>query len=354
MNNTRDRLLIFIAVIALLYVARTVLIPLCYGLLLAIVLYPMVSRLERKGVGRVLAITAALSIVIILFSAIVLVLVWQFNAFRAQLPAMQEGSTGLVGSLLDHIRRTIDPLPQSGIDRWEAMLTVVPDGVSGYVFKVADAVFGMVFNLFIIPIITVLLLLDRRRYVSVLSAAVGATLRPHLPDILNRSVHSFAAFIIGTAKVYLIVGVLNSIGLTLLGVENAVFFGMLSAFMTIIPYIGIVISSLLPMSAVWLATGNVWYPLGVVAVYGVVQYLEANLIFPKVVGQQLHVNTLASIAIVLFGAILWGVSGMILLLPFMAILRIVASEVPSMRAIEILLGTAPPDQAGSSPQGLEK
>lgn len=345
--HIRDRLLIVMAVIALLYVGRTVLVPLCYSLLLAMVLYPIVARLERKGVPRALAIGAGLSIVVTLFSAIVAVLVWQMDAFLAHLPALEQSAPGVLGELLVRVQRTMDLMPAEGIGGWEAILSTLPEGTGSVLLKALDAVFGMVFNLFIIPIITVLLLLDRSRYVSVLSELVGASLRPALPDILQRSVHSFAAFITGTVKVYLIVGVLNSIGLALLGVENAIFFGMLSAFMTIIPYIGIVISSLLPMSVAWLSTGSIWHPLGVVVVYAAVQYLEANLIFPRVVGHQLHVNTLASIVIVLLGAVLWGVSGMILLLPFMAIVRIVAAEVPSMRAIEHLLGHERATRSGS-------
>ena len=80
---------------------------------------------------------------------------------------------------------------------------------------------------------------------------------------------------------------------------NAILFGMLTALLTIIPYVGILLSALLPMSVAWITTGNIWSPIGVVAVFGVVQYLEANLIFPKVVGAQLGLNTLASIVIVL-------------------------------------------------------
>jgi predicted PurR-regulated permease PerM len=348
MNNTRDRFLITTVVIALLYVGKAVFIPLSYSLLLAMVLYPMVSRLERRGLNRALSITAALSVVIVLFSGIVVLLMWQLHAFMVQLPALREGSSGMVTDLVELVQKTIHGTPQNSAARWEALLAVLPKGMGGFFLKAMDSLFGMVFNLFLIPILTALLLYDRRRYVVALSEFAGATLRPLWPDILHRSIHNFSAFIVGTAKVYLIVGVLNSLGLALLGVDHAIFFGMLSALMTIIPYVGIVISSLLPMSVAWIATGNVWSPLGVVAVYAVVQYLEANLIFPKVVGRQLHVNTLASIVIVLAGALLWGVSGMILLLPFMAILKIISSDVPSMRGIDLLLGDEDPSAPVSS------
>jgi predicted PurR-regulated permease PerM len=77
----------------------------------------------------------------------------------------------------------------------------------------------------------------------------------------------------------------------------------------------------------------------VVAIFAVVQYLEANIIFPKVVGQQLNLNTLAALMGILIGGLLWGVSGMVLVLPILGILRIISEEIPGLEALRIWLGT---------------
>ena len=150
----------------------------------------------------------------------------------------------------------------------------------------------------------------------------------------------------GMVKVYAIVGVLNTLGLLLLGVPNALLFGMLTALMTIIPYVGILLSSLLPITVAWMATGSIWSPIGVIAVFALVQYLEANIIFPKVVGTQLGLNTLASIVIVLAGALLWGVSGMILFLPYVSIVMIIGEDIPGWRPLILLLGRAQDRKGG--------
>jgi predicted PurR-regulated permease PerM len=100
---------------------------------------------------------------------------------------------------------------------------------------------------------------------------------------------------------------------------------------------GIVISALLPISVVWLQTGNVFYPLGVVAVFTVVQYLEANVIFPKVVGRQLDVSTLAVLVAIIAGGIIWGVAGMVLFIPFIAILKIISDNIEEWKPINLLL-----------------
>jgi predicted PurR-regulated permease PerM len=133
------------------------------------------------------------------------------------------------------------------------------------------------------------------------------------------------------------VGILNSIGLLALGVKHAILFGMLCSIMTIIPYVGIVVSALLPISVAWITTNSVWYPLGVIAVFSFVQYLEANVIFPKVVGTEIHVSTWATLVAIIAGGILWGVSGMILFIPFVAILKIVTDHIDEWKPLNSLL-----------------
>jgi len=114
-------------------------------------------------------------------------------------------------------------------------------------------------------------------------------------------------------------------------------YGMLCAVMTIIPYIGIFISALLPISVIWMDTGNILYPLGVIAVFTFVQYLEANVIFPKVVGTQLQVSTLAMLVAIIAGGIVWGVAGMVLFIPFVAILKILSDNIEELKPLNLLL-----------------
>ena len=141
----------------------------------------------------------------------------------------------------------------------------------------------------------------------------------------------------GLHIVYVIVGILNSIGLMALGIEHAILFGMLAAIMTIIPYVGIIVSALLPISIAWITKESIWYPIGVVAIFSFVQYLEANLIFPKVVAAQLKVSTWATLVAIVAGGLLWGVPGMILFIPFVGILKIVSGYVPEWKSLNILL-----------------
>jgi predicted PurR-regulated permease PerM len=140
------------------------------------------------------------------------------------------------------------------------------------------------------------------------------------------------------ALVYLIVGILNSVGLYLLSIPHAFLFGFIASILTFIPYIGIIVASLLPISIAWLTFNSIWYPIGVIAIFAFVQYLEANLIFPLVVSNRLKINALVTILAIVAGGLVWGVSGMILFIPFLGILKLVADRTPSLKTLSILLG----------------
>jgi predicted PurR-regulated permease PerM len=324
---------------AILYLGRYVFIPLAYGLLVALVLHPMVSRMEARGVPRWAAIGIGLAGFGLLFGMLVGLLVHQLNMFMTALPALAQSAPARTGTFWVWVNKVLAELGGTHHDEWWApLVNALPGRIAPYLGTVLSALFGMLFNLFIIPVFSALLLYHRRTYVEVLSILVDPDWAPRLPALLHRVTGNFARFILGMAQVYLIVGALNCVGFLLLGVPNAILFGMLTAVATMIPYAGIIISSLLPITLAWTTTGSIWMPVGVIAVLAVVQYLEANLIFPKVVGGKLGLNTMASLLAIFVGGLIWGVAGMILFLPFLSIVKLIGEEIPEWKPLHLLLG----------------
>lgn len=332
-----EYLVISLAVIVLLYFGAPVLIPLFYSLLLAMVLHPLVATAERRGAPRWLAIALSLGLVFLLFGALVLLLADQVDRFLTRLPELGGGAgiSGVLHVVADWLRRIA---PEDQRAWWDPVIDSLPGKLTPLIFPMLRSLFGMVFNLFIIPIFTALLLHERERWVAVVASLAGPDWTARMPALLRQASNNYSRFIGGMVQVYLIVGTLNSIGFLLLGVPNAILFGMVTAIMTMIPYVGIIFSSLLPITLAYTSTGDIWMPIGVVAVLVIVQYLEANLIFPKIVGARLGLNTLVSLLVIFAGGLLWGVAGMILFLPLISILKLVSEKIPSWRPLRIFLG----------------
>lgn len=333
LNATIKYLQIIILTAVLLYFGKSLLVPLFFGLLIAIVLYPVCKRLEKKGISKSIAIFICLFIVTLFIAGLVLLMLWQVNMLKKDAPAIVEKASVFIHTLQRQAAASF------GIEEmqsnWGKSFTSGAAEIIGVVFSAASSTF---FMLFMIPIYTALFLYHRNIFIQFLQSVVPSKYKQQLDVILNETIRTYFNYIKGMVLVYIIVGVLNSIGLLALGVRHAVLFGMLCAVMTIIPYLGLIISSLLPITVVWMDTGNILYPLGVVLLFTIVQYLEANVIFPKVVGTQLNVSTFAILVAILAGGIIWGFSGMVLFIPFVAILKIISSNIEELKPLNILLG----------------
>jgi len=321
----------------ILYFGKSLFIPLSYALFVAIVLYPVCKWLEQHKWPRSLAITAGLLIITILFAALVGLLVVEINALRAEWPELMQRLRPSLAALQEWLQHHFNIALSSQEEWWNTITRQLSDNSGGIMRSTLSTTSSLLFMLFLVPVFAALFLYNRLPFVQFLEKVAGNSHSKEVRPLLHEVIHTYFNFVKGMLLVYLIVGILNSIGLFALGIPHAFLFGLLTAIMTIIPYVGIIISALLPVAIAWITHDSIWYPLGVVAIFGVVQYLEANVIFPRVVGAQLNISTWATLVAVLAGGILWGVSGMILFIPFLAIGKLVLEKMDPEHPVNILL-----------------
>ena len=135
-----------------------------------------------------------------------------------------------------------------------------------------------------------------------------------------------------------IVAVLNTVGLMLMGIEYAWFFGSMASLLMLLPYIGIAIGSILPALFALATKDSALYAVGVIAWFQVVQFLEGNIITPNIVGGKVSINPLMAIIVILLGGMIFGLAGLILALPMTATLKVIFDAIPSMEPIGYLIG----------------
>lgn len=324
----------------ILYFGRTIFIPISFALLISFVLYPVCAWLERKGLNRALAILLSMSILIFLGLLLVALLVYQVNSFITEWPGIQR-------QLKDGIKQVSEMLAVAGISETTQtnFLTKLADqSGENLVGIIRNAIAASAFSfvvLVLVPVYAVLILYYREYWLKILVRLFPAERSESIKEIITLTVKAYYNFIKGMGIVYLIVGGLNSVGLLLLGVPHALLFGFVASVLTIVPYVGIIIGSLLPITMAWITYGSVWYPLGVIGVFTFVQYLEANVIFPMAVSSRLNVNTLVMLVAIFAGGVLWGVSGMILFVPFVGIAKLIADHNPKWKTASLILGIEP-------------
>ncbi len=334
------QILQFIVLLSLiLYFGRSLWIPLSFSFLISFILYPVCVWLEKKGVNKSVAIGISLTGLIILFSAIIFLLLIQMSNFMGEWPIIKSRAAESIAQISNYLAVNFN----ISIDQQNAWIeSITNDSGKNFIAFLKETIYSLTLSLvllLLIPIFSALLLYHRKLLVGVLYDLFNESKKKIIHEILHETVHSFYSFIKGMLLVYLIVGILNSIGLAIVGIPHPVLFGFIASILTFIPYVGILVASSLPIAVSWITYNSIWYPLGVILVFTIVQYLEANVIFPFTVSSRLKINTLVTIIAIMAGGILWGAAGMILFIPFLGILKLIADKTESMKIISDFLST---------------
>jgi predicted PurR-regulated permease PerM len=325
---------------AILYFGRDLFVPLAFALLISFVIYPSCAWMERKRFGRMTAIVINISLLTLLALGVVALLAKQFVDFVKEWPALQarlQAAFQQLSEFMASIGISSDQqknfLTQAGNQTAGGLMALINRTVS---FSMFSAVM-----LLLIPVYAILILYHRHTWIEVLFRLFPNDKRDDIRQILSLTIKTYYNFIKGMGIVYLAVGILNSVGLMILGIPHAILFGFIASVLTFIPYVGIMVGSLLPITVAWATYDSAWYPLGVIGIFMLVQYLEANIIFPIAVSSRLNVNTLVMLIAIFTGGILWGVAGMILFVPFVGILKLVADHNTDLKTLSMGLGTSP-------------
>ena len=322
----------------ILYLGRDLFIPISFAALISFILYPVCSWLEHKKISRATAIFIGLFLLFLLTGVILLLLAKQFTMFLKEWPTIQLKTQELIKEMTQSLVNYYS-VTEAQQDRWveefagraaNFLVESVPTFLSASAYSSV--------LLIIVPVFAALILYHRNRLVEVVFHLFPQERKDDLKKIFSLTIGAYYNFIKEMAIVYLIVGTLNSIGLLIIGVPHAIFFGFIASVLTFIPYLGIMIGSLLPITMAWITFNSAWYPLAVILVFATVQYLEANLIFPLAVSNRLNINTLATLVAIIAGGIVWGVAGMILFVPFVGILKLIADRHPKMKVWSLMIG----------------
>lgn len=329
----------FIVLLSLiLYFGKTLFIPLSFSLLVGFILYPICKWMETKGINKGIAIVISILGVTLLAGAIIYLLFVQFSEFLEEWQSLRIKLSETINQLSVFISERFDISLEKQTEFINNTLNNSGSQAFSIVRNTAYSLSESVFFLLMIPVFSTLILFHRQMLSNALYELFPKEKKNTIHEILVETINAYYNFIKGMLVVYLIVGLLNSIGLLLIGVPHPFLFGFIASILTFIPYVGIMISSLLPIAISWITYNSIWYPLAVIAVFSIVQLLEAYLIFPFAVGNRLKINTLVIIIAIIVGGILWGAAGMILFIPFVSVMKLIADRTPSLKTLSVLLG----------------
>jgi predicted PurR-regulated permease PerM len=145
-------------------------------------------------------------------------------------------------------------------------------------------------------------------------------------------------YLLGLSKMIVLLWIMYSIGFSIIGVENAIFFAILCGLLEVVPYVGNITGTILTVTVAAIHGANPSLLGGIVITYGVVQLIQGWVLEPFILGPQVKINPLFTIVVLVIGQLLWGISGIILAIPLTAIFKIICDHIAALKPYGFLIG----------------
>jgi predicted PurR-regulated permease PerM len=323
-----------------MYIGQDIIIPLVYATIIAILLNPMVNFLIRKKISKIFAITIIVILMLIVAGAILYLVFSRLSLFSESFPQFRIKITEAINQLVKWYAHEFD-YSRLKVNKW--ISDTQSDAVSNYAYSETLAQLGkMSITIVLIPVYLFMILYYKSLLLEFIRKLFRLEYHITVVAVLANSKNIIQSYLVGLFFEMLIMAVLNSTAFLLLGIEYAVILGILAAILNIIPYIGGVVATVLPMAIAFVTKDSLVYPLLVFIVTIFIQFIDNNYIVPKIVASRVQINALISVIGVLIGGALWGVSGMFLSIPLIAILKVIFDHIEPLKPWGFLLGNIVP------------
>lgn len=340
--------------ISMLYIAQSIIVPLIFGTIIAILLHPIVRFFVKKKFNRVLAITITLLLSFFVIIGFGLFMYSQISMFSDSWPIFVEKFTNLTNETIHWIPGYFD-ISADKVNSWIAETKAeLLDSSSSAIGQTLLSVGNTVVVIFLIPVYVFLLLFYQPLLLDFIHQIFESEKQNKVTVIISQTKSVIQRYLVGLVIEAVLVATLNSVGLLVLGIDYAILIGILGALLNLIPYIGGLIAVAIPMMIALVTKDSPWFALYVMAIYYSIQLFDNNFIVPKIVASKVRINALVSIVVVLAGGALWGVSGMFLSIPLIAIIKVICDHINPLKPIGFLLGDTMPEIAIFNIKQLKK
>ncbi|HVU98071.1 MAG TPA: AI-2E family transporter [Puia sp.] len=322
----------------LLYIARLVFMPLAVAGMLALVFMRLCDWLERRGVPRLL--TALISGVLFagLVAGVVLLVNWYIHRFAAD-DSLQQN----IGEVIAQARGFLRDQWGVNVRGTKGMWSLIGSADAGKMTTtVVGSIVAVVMHLILTVVYMVMLLSMRGHVKEFFLRLVKPENEQKVRTILTRSVKVAQDYIFGMMIVILYLCTLYSVAFSVIGVRYAVFFAILCGLLEIIPFVGSITGTTLTCIMALSQGGGMHMVVWVLVSYATIQASQFYIVAPLVMREQVNLSPLFTIVVLIAGDLLWGIPGMIVAIPCLAILKIVCDEVEFLQSFGFLLGRTRP------------
>jgi len=315
-----------------LKLAKPVLIPFCLALFLSFAVTPALDFLIRRKVPKSVATGVILLLTFVLLYLMGALFYASGKQFASELPSYNE----MMKSFLEGVDRTIEnPRLKAEVLGWINSLNA--EKVGGVILSALGPFISFMSQLLLVLVFMIFILAGRGR----LEKKFALAFSPEQASTVSRAVrkidHQVQKYLAVKTLVCMITGILTTVILALFRLPFAVVFGVLAFFLNYIPTIGSIIATVVPVLLAAFYFGHLGPAVGILVLLMAINLVLGNFVEPRLMGKGLELSPLLVFFSLFFGAWLWGIPGMILAVPSLSILKIIFSNVPSLRMLEAMM-----------------
>ena len=341
-------------VIALLVIGQNIIMPVIMAFFISIMLLPIYRFLIRYKIPESLSIILPILLVAIFVAGIIWFFSAQIGVLVNDFPQIKENVAKHLHSLQDWISSL------TGIDtkKQTDFINEKSDDLLNMGGKVASGAAVTLSSVFVfvglLPIYIYLILFYKDILLRFTFMWFKPAHHPKVKEVVYETESIIKSYLVGLLIQISYMTVLLGGILLLFDIKHALLIGVIFALLNLIPYVGALIGNLIGVLLTLTSSTELWPVVTVLAVIAVVQFLDNNILMPRIVGSKVKINALFSILGVLIGGTIAGVSGMFLSLPIIAVMKIIFDRSEQFKQWGVLLGDERPEKSPMQFPGFRK
>lgn len=342
LSSVIKKVLLLFLIFAGLYFAKDFLMPLCIGGILATLFLPFCNWMEKKNIGRTIAVLVCLLVVLVIIFTFFSLLGFKVSALLNDLASIKQKGVETLTAIQDYIFLNLNISVE---DQFTILKSEKPS-YTNIMQLMLGSISAFVMTFILVLAYFVFLLLYRGHLKDFLLKITAKAERPEMEQVIFSATHISQQYLFGMAKMIFLLWIMYSIGFSAIGVENAIFFAVLCGLLEIIPYLGNILGTGLTVLIAAVNGANAELLIGIIITYGIIQLIQTWIFEPLILGPQVKINPLFTIMALVVGELLWGIPGLILAIPLTAMLKIVFDHSKPMKPYGFLIGEIGTPQKG--------
>jgi predicted PurR-regulated permease PerM len=338
-QKTAAVLLIIALTVAILYYGSGFLIPLAFGILLAMIFHPLASWAEKRGMPRWASIGLSLFLFILALGILSGVMVMQTRSLVKDWPKIQEQLAEQQHKAEQFVIKNIGIASEERIQKAKDKLAQQQSAIANMVGGFLGSLFSFFTGLIFALVYMVFIMMVQRRLVKAALDLVPKSRRQEAREVMHSARQTASEYLAGRLLLIGILALIYAIGFLVFGLQYAIPVALLTAVLSIIPYIGNIIGGLFALMLGVATGGSTTLLLGIIGTMTLAQVLENNVLTPWIMSREVNLNPLATFATVIGFSLIWGVAGSILAIPITGVVKKVFEHVDGLKPVAFALGT---------------